>query len=303
LAGLEADDLEGREDAERRYRESMEGEAIDYARRREDIERDYTRDVQEAEKDREQALADEEQAYRDSRTTILGIVVKGVADLCNAILESGIDRAVQWAVDQFWAFATGTKDAFTFAKDAASTAASGISTALDLIAGAAGAIGLIGGAALVGRGFVDMLKHPERVFLYGKVPEEDKAFILDVMMGAGTLAEKVAALKEEYGSYAEFLKKIGLEKGGIVTKPSFRLLAEHGVPEIVAPLPRGFQVGQLAYAGAGGGGQTIEVHIEEGAIAEGATFYVREEADIHKIIQELGDEFEDRIIGIGRVKP
>lgn len=136
--------------------------------------------------------------------------------------------------------------------------------------------------------------------------EQTALGIIAALVGniAGAIAHGAAALKA--GAVAVGLAVAGFQEGGIVTRPTVAILGEYG-PEAVVPLPRisgGFGQGQLAYAGAGGGGIAgSQVVIEEMHVAEGATFYVREEADIERIAKELGDEFDDRIIGKGRVTP
>jgi len=127
----------------------------------------------------------------------------------------------------------------------------------------------------------------------------------------GALAHGAAALKA--GAVAVGLAVAGFQKGVLAFGPTLGVIGEGGVPEAAIPLTppiladigkgivSALQGVEPAYAGAGIGG--AQVVIEEMHIAEGAIFHVREEADIEKIVHELGDEFEDRIIGVGRVKP
>lgn len=105
----------------------------------------------------------------------------------------------------------------------------------------------------------------------------------------------------------------GFKEGILALGPVAGVIGEGPVPEVALPLtpPILADIGkgivsalhgvEPAYAGAGIGG--AQVVIEEMHVAEGAVFHVREEADIERIAKELGDEFDDRIIGKGRVTP
>lgn len=126
---------------------------------------------------------------------------------------------------------------------------------------------------------------------------------------AGAIAHGLAALKA--GAVAVGLAVVGFQEGILAFGPTLGVIGEGPVPEAAIPLTppiladigkgivSALQGVEPAYAGAGIGGQTTEVHIH----MDEAAFIVREEADIEKIVHELGDEFEDRIIGVGRVKP
>ncbi|MBW2672954.1 MAG: hypothetical protein JRD89_05985, partial [Deltaproteobacteria bacterium] len=74
LRDLVDDDGTRRAKIEQDYHDDMEDEAVSYARTRTDIEQTYTDDMTQAEKDREQALADEKAAYEENKITIPQIV-------------------------------------------------------------------------------------------------------------------------------------------------------------------------------------------------------------------------------------
>lgn len=134
-----------------------------------------------------------------------------------------------------------------------------------------------------------------------------------VPLAAQHAAAAVAALVEAgLLTFGGFLT--GFKEGVLAFGPTLGVIGEGPTPEAAIPLTppilanigkgivSALQGVEPAYAYAGGGGIAgAQVVIEEMHVAKGAVFHVREEADIEKIAKELGDEFDDRIIGKGRV--
>lgn len=91
----------------------------------------------------EAALAEEEQRYRDSRTTILGIMKQSISDLVTAIRDQAIELAAEWVVNQFAAMAFGIESAMTAATTATQIGVAGIMSALAPLLAVAGVLTLL----------------------------------------------------------------------------------------------------------------------------------------------------------------
>ena len=112
------------------YNKRIEAAKLDLARKLEDLDTDYTRATEDNTADRIQALADEEEAYEETIPTIASIVDSGIKSMVNSVVQSGIDKAAEWFIEQLWSIAD---EAELVAEDANTSLASiGTSAGMNL---------------------------------------------------------------------------------------------------------------------------------------------------------------------------
>lgn len=215
------------------------------------------------------------------KATLAEAVSRGLKEIGSTIVESGIDRAVNWVVDQFWRMVTGAQAATRAASGIASGISQTISATTTGVAGgvaaggsaaAGGAVtgGTAGGTAvsgvtagtalwnLAGIGTVAAIANPNSAvnkFAQGTVkPWLDKnvapalnTALKPVGEALSTVVKPVAEtiggmVKGVAGIIGGIGHVLGFAQGGIVYKPALSLIGERG-PEVVAPLDK---IGQPA---------------------------------------------------------
>jgi len=135
VANGDANTHEKRLALDAKFAEKMAEAAKTLARKKEDIETTYSRAVEDLTDDRIQAEEDEIAASKENMPTLVGIVEDGFVAMGTAILNSGIDKAADWAIEQIWNIATESK----LASDAANVSLAGIGSAILPVVAVAGA--------------------------------------------------------------------------------------------------------------------------------------------------------------------
>ena len=309
LSDLRVEDFEEAEDyfdkrsrIETDYQQDMADERDRYARKLEDIDTDHTRQVEDNVADREQALIDEAEAYEENKVTVLGIIWETMTGIATNIFNSGIDTAVDWAVDQLARIVFGSGEAASALSSAVSSAGS---TATG--AGAATGTGAGTGAAIGGVVIQGIVEAAVPLILgsqsHEQIKETDKAarkFLKPVLNFFDWLSGTGEYGKDDNTTY--------LGDGGVYNTPTMlpkRMVAEAGVSEAYIPLKPSVLAGigkgivdsmSPSMAMAGGGSMQVDMR----GLYDGATINVRNDGDITAIAKETHDLWKSRMRGLGR---
>ena len=326
LADLRIEDFDDADDyfakrakIEADYQQDIADEREDYARKLGDIDTDHTRQVEDNVADRDQALADEEAAYKENKVTILDIVKDTMEGIATTILNSGIDKAVDWAVEQLARIVFGSAEATT----AATTAAATITPTVGATADAAATTLATTGGSLAGLGTLLWNLAGIAVPIFIGTSDKVANWVANVnkWITETLLGQQYGGGITKTDQYGNKFKKddsgnwVPFAKGALFTKPTLlppHMVAEGGVSEAYLPLsPRIFgNIGQgivdalsvptatPALAGAGAGGGSIQVDMR--GLYDGATINVRDDQDISRIAEETHSLWRSRMRGIGR---
>jgi len=206
-------------------------------------------------------------------SSIPGIIGQGMLDMASAIFNSGIDRAVGWAVDQLWNLVTGAQAAASAVAGAVSSSTAGGAAAGAAGAGAAagtgaGVLGTIAGIAtplLIGLGALNEPIHKANVWL-----NEHTGWLNDLLLGNPDLP----GIVHQVPAYA-----MGGIVPGQIGAPQFAVV--HGGENITPP-----------------GQSSIQVDMR--GLYDGAVINVRSDQDIKQIARETYTLYKDRLRSIGR---
>jgi len=213
----EAEDyVEALQKVELDHNEDLEDERTRHLRELEDIDTGYTRTLEDNVADREQALADEEEAYKESRTTI-GDVIQGIwSDITTYLGDKALDLIFEGLVNSFLGIGT-----------ASATAASGVDVAMSNLAASVSsyAPGIISTLGRIAMAFVPLwIGTSDTVARW--VADANK-FITEQILGQ-TYGEGTWRLDENGNP-------ITSAHGNLFMSPALTSIAEVG-PEAVLPL-------------------------------------------------------------------
>lgn len=239
--------------------------------------------------------------------SIPGIIGQGMLDIASSIFNSGIDKAVDWAVDKLWSLVTGAQAATSAAAGAATGAGAAGGTAAGAAAGGAGVLGTIAGIAtplLIGTGAADP-------FVQGVVKpwlDEHVAPVMHTILDP--IGDVLSGVVQGIAGGLDWLGGlIGFAPGGVFNQPTLlpaHMVAEGGYSEAYLPLsPKVFgEIGQgimsaltpqtpaLAAAGS-------SIQVDMRGLYDGATINVRSDQDIKQIARETYSLYKDRVRGRG----
>jgi len=277
ILGIEEDHLKRSENLESGYQDNLADADLDYKRKREDIETDYRRALQDCAIDDVDRRSQIEDDYRKDMEDAATSYARRREDL-----EIGYTDAVGDLADDRQEMLDDEAEAY---KEQDQTIWEYLGSMLRSVLEALRSELLAKAAA-----------HAAEALAWSFIPP---LFLLNPS-AIGHAAAGAALLAAGLG-----MAIAGFAKGALVTGPMMGLVGEGPDDELILPLNRSV----LADVGAGivqatqtegmsMSSQEITVHV-----AEGATFNVREEADIDKIGRALGDEFVIRLREEGALVP